>query len=105
MQNQNCKAYLDGIRDLRARIKRESGSTRSSSKRSKKVAAENLKEFRRMWLNLMRERDLMRAYAKYTKAELEKVKFPLKAKIFVKNAQKYAKIAGDFKERGLIESY
>lgn len=97
MQNKNCKAYLDGIRDLRARIKREGG----------KGVTSNLKEFRRMWLNLMRERDLMRAYAKYTKAELEKVDaiFPLKAKIFVKNAQKYAKIAGDFKERGLIDSY
>lgn len=95
MQNKNCKAYLDGIRDLRARIKLEGG----------KGVTSNLKEFRRMWLNLMRERDLMRAYAKYTKAELEKLDFPLKAKIFVKNAQKYAKIAGDFKERGLIDSY
>lgn len=100
MQNKNCKAYLDGIRDLRAMIKREGGS-----KRSKKVAAENLKDFRRIWLNLMRERDLMRTYAKYTKAELEKASFALKASIFSKNAKKYAKIAGDFKERGLIESY
>lgn len=105
MQNKSCKAYLNGIRDLRAMIKREGGSTKSSSKRSKKVATENLKEFRRLWLNLMRERDLMRTYAKYTKAELEELVFPRKAAIFHSNAIKYAKIASDFKERGLIESY
>lgn len=52
MQNQNCKAYLDGIRDLRTRIKREGG----------KGVTSNLKEFRRMWLNLMRERGLIDSY-------------------------------------------
>lgn len=96
MQNKNCKAYLDGIRDLRARIKREGG----------KGVASNLKEFRRMWLNLMRERDLMRAWLAYgSDANGSDLSSDLKRIVFEFYAQKYAKIASDFKERGLIESY
>lgn len=101
MQNKNCKAYLDGIRDLRAMIKREGGNSKSSSKESKKVAAENLKDFRRMWLNLAREIELARlkrrqggeAYRRLDNKEAEAVRI------------KYAQKAHALMSRGLIESY
>ena len=98
MQNKNCKAYLDGIRDLRAMIKREGG----------KGITSNLKEFRRMWLNLMRERDLilMRAWRAYgSDANGSDLSSDLKRIVFKFYAQKYAKIASDFKERELLDSY
>lgn len=91
MQNKNCKVYLDGIRDLRAMIKREGG----------RGITKNLKEFRRLWLNLMREIEL----ARLKRRQGDEVYRNLNNKEAKAIRVKYAQKADALMSRGLIESY